>query len=82
MHVLLTDYEALLFDCIHKLCNGILVFLQLVSQIQRPLVDLSSQIPALIHATASIDRLMELEALPAEEPLCVLLSNSYVSFVL
>jgi ABC-type multidrug transport system fused ATPase/permease subunit len=42
-------------------------FLQLVSQIQRPLVDLSSQIPALIHATASIDRIMELEALPREE---------------
>jgi ABC-type bacteriocin/lantibiotic exporter with double-glycine peptidase domain len=42
-------------------------FLQLVSQIQRPLVDLSSQIPALIHATASIDRIMELEALPRED---------------
>ena len=42
-------------------------FLQLVGQIQRPLVDLSSQIPALVHATASIDRIMELEALPQEE---------------
>ena len=42
-------------------------FLQLVGQIQRPLVDMSSQIPAVIHATASIDRLMELEALPREE---------------
>lgn len=42
-------------------------FLQLVGQIQRPLLDLSSQIPALIHSTASIDRLMELEALPREE---------------
>lgn len=42
-------------------------FLQLVGQIQRPLVDLSSQVPALIHSTASIDRLMELEALPREE---------------
>lgn len=42
-------------------------FLQLVSQIQRPLVDLSSQIPALIHATASIDRIMELEAIPREQ---------------
>ncbi len=42
-------------------------FLQLVGQIQRPLVDLSSQVPSLIHATASIDRLMELEALPREE---------------
>ncbi len=42
-------------------------FLQLVGQIQRPLVEMSSQIPSLIHATASIDRLMELEALPREE---------------
>ena len=42
-------------------------FLQLVGQIQRPLVELSSQIPAVIHATASIDRLMELEALPRED---------------
>lgn len=42
-------------------------FLQLVGQIQRPLLDLSSQVPALIHSTASIDRLMELEALPREE---------------
>ena len=42
-------------------------FLQLVGQIQRPLVELSSQLPSVIHATASIDRLMELEALPREE---------------
>ena len=41
-------------------------FLQLVGQIQRPLVEMSSQIPSIIHATASIDRLMELEALPRE----------------
>jgi len=42
-------------------------FLQLVGQIQRPLVEMSSQIPSVIHATASIDRLMELEALPRED---------------
>jgi len=42
-------------------------FLQLVGQIQRPLVEMSSQIPSLIHATASIDRLIELEALPRED---------------
>lgn len=42
-------------------------FLQLVGQIQRPLVELSSQVPAIIHSTASIDRLMELEALPRED---------------
>ena len=43
-------------------------FLQLVGQIQRPLADMSGQVPALIHASASIDRLMELEDLPSEEP--------------
>lgn len=41
-------------------------FLQLVGQIQRPLLEMSSQIPALIHSTASIDRIMEIEALPLE----------------
>lgn len=42
-------------------------FLQLVGQIQRPLVEMSSQIPAVIHAAASIDRIMELEAMPRED---------------
>lgn len=44
-------------------------FLQLVGQIQRPLVEMSSQIPSIIHATASVDRIMELEALPQENVL-------------
>jgi ATP-binding cassette subfamily B protein len=42
-------------------------FLQLVGQIQRPTVDLTRQIPSFIHATTSIDRLSELEDIPAEE---------------
>lgn len=42
-------------------------FLQLVGQIQRPLMDLSSQIPSVVHATASIDRIIELESVPQEE---------------
>ena len=42
-------------------------FLQLVGQIQRPLLEMSSQIPTIIHSTASIDRIMEIEALPQEE---------------
>ena len=42
-------------------------FLQLVGQIQRPLVEMSTQIPSIIHATASIDRLLELENLPMED---------------
>ncbi|MBR2064870.1 MAG: ABC transporter ATP-binding protein [Bacteroidales bacterium] len=42
-------------------------FLQLVGQIQRPLVEMGSQLPLIIHATSSIDRLIELEALPRED---------------
>ena len=42
-------------------------FLQLVGQIQRPLLEMSSQIPSIIHSTASIDRIMEIESLPQEE---------------
>ena len=41
-------------------------FLQLVGQIQRPLLEMSTQIPSLIHSTASVDRIMEIEALPQE----------------
>ena len=39
-------------------------FLQIVGQIQRPVVNLTRQIPSFIYATASIDRLMELEDAP------------------
>lgn len=42
-------------------------FLQLVSQIQRPMVDLSRQIPAFIRVFTSAERLAELTALPLEE---------------
>ena len=42
-------------------------FLQLVAQIQRPFLDLGKQVPAFVHASASVDRLMELQDLPLEE---------------
>ena len=42
-------------------------FLQLVSQIQRPLIEISSRLPSLVHSLASIDRIMEIEALPVED---------------
>lgn len=42
-------------------------FLQLVSQIQRPMVDLSRQIPAFIRVFTSTERLAELSSLPLEE---------------
>ena len=42
-------------------------FLQIVGQIQRPVVNMTRQIPSFIYATASIDRLMELEDAPKAE---------------
>ena len=44
-------------------------FLQLVGQIQRPLVGMSQQFPSLLHASASVDRLQEIEEAEAEERL-------------
>lgn len=41
--------------------------LQLVGQLQRPLLQASENLPSLLHCIASIDRLMELEDLPKEE---------------
>lgn len=46
-------------------------FLQLVGQIQRPVLELNSYIPSAIHAAASADRLMEIggdESCAASEP--------------
>lgn len=42
-------------------------FLQLVGQVQRPMVDLSRYIPSLAHAVASAERLKELDDLPLEK---------------
>ena len=42
-------------------------FLQLVGQVQRPLVNLTRQVPSFIYSTTSIDRLMEMEDAPKEE---------------
>lgn len=41
-------------------------FLQLVGQLQRPLMEMSGELPTLFHSTASIDRLQELMDLPKE----------------
>lgn len=41
-------------------------FLQLVGQIQRPVMELSHQLPTLSRAIASADRLRDIEALPQE----------------
>ena len=42
-------------------------FLQLVSQLQRPLLEMSSSVPALIHAIASVDRIIEIEEIPCDK---------------
>ena len=42
-------------------------FLQLVSQIQQPILQMLNMLPQAIHASASIDRLEELENVEAEE---------------
>lgn len=42
-------------------------FLQLVGQLQRPLLVIGEELPGIFHCTASIDRLLELDALPKEE---------------
>lgn len=41
-------------------------FLQLVGQIQRPIMNLSHQIPPMINSMTSAERLVEIEALPSE----------------
>ena len=42
-------------------------FLQLVGQIQRPLMELSHNMPAIIHSMASVDRILEIEDMPSED---------------
>ena len=49
-------------------------FLQLVGQVQRPIAEFGRQIPALIQAITSIERIMELEELeqePTAEPIAL-----------
>ena len=41
-------------------------FLQLVGQVQRPIAELAMQVSAFIHATTSVERLMDLQALEQE----------------
>lgn len=50
--------------------------LQLVGQLQRPLLQASDNLPSLLHCTASIDRLMELEELPKEDAVTPVLLNA------
>ena len=64
-----------------QLRNGVVTigvmtaFLQLVSQIQNPILTLLGMIPQLIHSTASVDRMAEVEHLEQEESLSSTLSQ-------
>ncbi len=66
-------YVAVFIYSVWQIKYGIITFgtmtafLQLVGQIQRPTVDLTRQIPELVHASTAIDRLKELEQLPVDE---------------
>lgn len=42
-------------------------FLQLVAQVQRPLMEMSQTLPSVVHALASVDRIVEIEELPSEK---------------
>ena len=42
-------------------------FMQLAGQVQRPLMELSRQLPTFIHVTTSVDRLAAIAMLPKEE---------------
>lgn len=44
-------------------------FLQLVSQIQQPILQMLNTLPQIIHTSASIDRLVELEKMESEDSL-------------
>ncbi len=65
-----------------QLRNGVVTigvmtaFLQLVSQIQTPILTLLGMIPQLIHSTASVDRMAEVEHLEQEESLSSALSQT------
>ena len=65
-----------------QLRNGVVTigvmtaFLQLVSQIQPPILTLLGMIPQLIHSTASVDRMAEVEHLEQEESLSSTLSQT------
>lgn len=68
-----TGYATAFLWGIHGLAEGTVTFgmmtafLQLVAQVQRPVVEMSRHLPAFVHAVTSAERLAELDALPAEE---------------
>ncbi len=69
----MAGYAAAFVWSVYGLRNGTVTyglmtaFLQLVGQVQRPVADITHQIPAFIRALSSEDRLMELSELAQEE---------------
>ena len=56
------------FSLLNGASYGIMTaFMQLAGQIQRPLMELSRQLPSFIHISTSVDRLVAISALPVEE---------------
>lgn len=61
-----TGYLTAFIWGVHRMQDGVVTFgmlsafLQLVGQIQRPTADMSRRLPAMIHAMASAERLMEI----------------------
>lgn len=61
-----TGYLTAFIWGVHRMQDGVVTFgmlsafLQLVGQIQRPTADMSRRLPAIIHAMASAERLMEI----------------------
>lgn len=61
-----TGYLTAFIWGVHRMQDGVITFgmlsafLQLVGQIQRPTADMSRRLPAIIHAMASAERLMEI----------------------
>lgn len=68
----MTGYTVAFLWCAEGLRSGAVTFgvmtafLQLVAQVQRPVVDLARQIPTAVHAGVSASRLREIEDMPVE----------------
>lgn len=66
-------YLAVMLWGIYGLRNGSIsfgvmaAFLQLVSQVQRPIVELSRQVPGFVRVLTSVERICELTDIPLEE---------------
>ena len=68
----MSGYAAAFLWGVFGIRNGVVTygmmtaFLQLVGQVQRPIAELSRQVPAFIHASTSVERLMDLRQLEQE----------------